>query len=123
MKLAILFSLLTSTYAFVAAPQIGLAKTTTALSAASPIGNFRRKDDWSDKPISERKSTTPVSAKKVNKIQRAIMKDVVLDPDYFLAWAVGLLGPLILWYHPCKCFEVSHFTWIHNDPAISESFF
>lgn len=110
MKLAILFSLLTSTYAFVATPQ-RLTKTTT-LSAASSIGNSRRKDDWSDKPISDRKSTKPVPTKKVNAIQRAMMKDVILDPDYFLTFAVGLLGPLILWYHPCKFFEV-FFTFSH----------
>ena len=121
MKLAILFSLLTSTYAFVAAPP-RLTRSTT-LSAASSIGNPRRKDDWSDKPISERKSTKPVPTKKVNAIQRRMMKDVILDPDYFLTWAVGLLGPLILWYHPCKCLEIVLIFHIHNDPSISESFF
>lgn len=28
------------------------------------------------------------------------MKDVVLDPDYTLTWAMALLGGLIIWYHP-----------------------
>jgi len=28
------------------------------------------------------------------------MKDVVLPPDYSLTWALGLLGPLIIFYHP-----------------------
>jgi hypothetical protein len=121
MKLAILLSFVTSTYAFEMAPQ-RLTKPTT-LSAASPIGGFRRKDDWSDKPISERKSTKSVPVKKVNKFQRATTKDIVLDPNYFLTWAVGLLGPLILWYHPCKYLKVFFNFHIHNDPTISESYF
>lgn len=29
------------------------------------------------------------------------MKDVMIDPNYFLTWAMALLGPLIIWYHPC----------------------
>jgi hypothetical protein len=120
MKLAILFSFLTSTYAFVAAPQRLATKTTSSLSAATPVKN--RRDDWSDKPIPERKSTQPAPEKIVNNIQRAMMKDVVIDPDYFITWAVALLGPLILWYHPCKCFDDFHISH-HNDPAISESFF
>lgn len=41
------------------------------------------------------------------------MPDVMLEPDYFLTVAVALLGPLIIWYHPCESMyvmnEQSHF--------------
>ena len=53
-------------------------------------------------PIFEKKSTTPVAARKVNPIDRMRMKDVVIPPNFFLGWSVAALGPLIAWYHPRK---------------------
>jgi hypothetical protein len=38
----------------------------------------------------------------VSKSDRSKMDDVMLDPNYFLTFAVAALGPLIMWYHPCK---------------------
>jgi hypothetical protein len=53
------------------------------------------------RPDSKKKSTKPVADRMVSKIDRMMMKDVVLDPDYTLTWAVGLVAPLIAWFHPC----------------------
>lgn len=76
--------------------------TPTALNVASTPRDFRKKDDWSNKPLYEPKSTTPVAHHKVTKRELAKMSNVVISPDYTLTWAVALLGPLIMWYHPCK---------------------
>ena len=74
----------------------------TKLSASTTGGNFR-KDDWTGYPTgTERKSTEPVARRKVSNLERARMEDVMIDPSYFLAFAVAALGPLIMWYHPCK---------------------
>lgn len=74
----------------------------TKLSASTTGGNFRP-NDWTGYPAdTERKSSTPVPARKVSKSDRAKMDDVMLDPNYFLTFAVAALGPLIMWYHPCK---------------------
>jgi hypothetical protein len=59
-------------------------------------------DSWSNKPLYFPESTTPVAARKVSKFERMRMSDVVIPPNFFLAYAVALLGPLIMWYHPCK---------------------
>jgi hypothetical protein len=72
------------------------------LNVASTPRDFRKKDDWSTKPLYEPKSTTPVAHHKVTKRELAKMSNVVISPDYTLTWAVALLGPLIMWYHPCK---------------------
>lgn len=87
----------TTASAFVA-PSGVATKTTTALHVAStPPDNF---DNWSDKPLYSPQSTTPVPTKKVSKWERMRMKDVVIKPNFSLAAAVALLGPLIMWYHP-----------------------
>lgn len=96
MKLALALAFLTAVSAFQTGPSP--AFTRTSLNAAT-AGDYR-KDDWSDKPLFERKSTTPVAARKVSKMERSRMKDVILPPDFTLTWAVLLLGPLIMWYHP-----------------------
>ena len=54
------------------------------------------------KPLSTPKSTTPVPTKKLNWIQKQMLPDVMIDPDFSLTWQVALLGPLIWWYHPCE---------------------
>jgi hypothetical protein len=45
-----------------------------------------------------------VPSKVVTQRERNMMKDVVIDPDYWLSLNVALLCPLILAYHPCKLF-------------------
>lgn len=95
MKFALLLSAFAAASAFQVAPQ---QRGATKLGAAT-TGDFH-KDDWSEKPILERKSTTPVATRKVTPFQRSMMKDVVIPPDFSLTWAVALLGPLIAWYHP-----------------------
>ena len=69
---------------------------TLSLSSISPDG-FRR-----NKPLYKPKDTTPVPVHNVNFLQRALIGDVVLDPDYTLTWSLALLGGLIILYHPCK---------------------
>jgi len=100
-------ALLSSTVsAFVPSTFVASSPTTTTdkgLSASTTGGNFR-KDDWTGYPTGmERKSTKPVAAsKKVSNFARSRMDDVMIDPNYFLTLAVAALGPLIIWYHPCK---------------------
>lgn len=72
------------------------------LFAATSIPPGGKRDGFSDKPIYERKSTTPIADRKVSWIEKNMMEDVMLEPDYFLTWALALLGGLIIWYHPCK---------------------
>lgn len=100
MKLLVSLSLLAAAHGFVASPA---PKAKTSLNVATqPKGGKNMWDDWSNKPLPKRQSTTPVAKKKVSKMERAMMKDRVLDPDYTLALSVAALGPLIAWYHPCK---------------------
>ena len=56
-----------------------------------------------------RDASPSVPSKVVTQRERNMMKDVVIDPDYWLSLNVALLCPLILWYHPCKCFELFAF--------------
>jgi hypothetical protein len=49
-------------------------------------------------------TTTPKPVRNVNWLAKQSINDVILDPDYTLTWAFGLLGPLICWYHPGKFF-------------------
>ena len=49
-----------------------------------------------------RDASKSVPTKVVTQRERNMMKDVVIDPDYWLSFNVALLCPLILWYHPCK---------------------
>jgi hypothetical protein len=49
-----------------------------------------------------RDASPSVPSKVVTQRERNMMKDVVIDPDYWLSLNVALLCPLILWYHPCK---------------------
>ncbi len=102
MKFSLLLLSLTSTVsAFNLAPVESVSKT--ALSAASTGNNFnKRPNDWTGYALSEKTSTTPVSARKVSPFQRTMMADVMIEPNYFLTWAVAALCPLIIWYHPCK---------------------
>ena len=73
--------------------------TKTSLNVASvPPEDL---DSWSNKPLNSHETTTPVADPKFNVFKRAMMKDVVLPPDYSLTWIVGLCGPLIMAYHPC----------------------
>jgi hypothetical protein len=103
MRFIVLFSLLASTSAFVVNPASVASTTSLGAATAGPLP----KDDWSDKPLGHIKETTPVAERKVNAFQRAMMKDVIISPDYFLAWSTALLGPLIWWYHPSYAIDGS----------------
>jgi len=106
MKLSLLFlSLAGTASAFVTAPA---RVVTTSLSAAATGDDFNKKpNDWTGYPLTEKKSTAPVASRKVTPAQRAKMADVMIDPNYFITFAVAALGPLIMWYHPCKLTPVS----------------
>lgn len=76
-----------------------VGKPTTALRMSSIAP--KQTDDWIDKPLHEPASTKPsASDKRSNWLAKQAMEDVMIDPDYFLAWSTFLLGPLIMWYHP-----------------------
>lgn len=77
-------------------------KGASSLPMASTVGvndGYRNKKPFS----TPKKTTTRVPAKKVNWIQKQMLSDVMIDPDFSLTWTVALLGPLIWWYHPCEC--------------------
>jgi Protein of unknown function (DUF3119) len=105
----------------VAAFSPSVKRGASSLPMASTVGvndgAYRNK-----KPFSTPKSTTPVPAKKVNWIQKQMLSDVMIDPDFSLTWTVALLGPLIWWYHPCESLfvgvswhmECAHFSHITN---------
>lgn len=114
MKLLISVSLLAGCNGFVVSPA-SQAKTALNVATQPPIGNGKTWDDWSKKPIPPRESTTPVAKKNVSKMERAMMKDRVIEPNFYLAAAVALLGPLIAWYHPCKfCFVRISLDFVHD---------
>lgn len=94
MKLSVLFLCLTGASAFTA-PQFAATTKSSALSLSSI------RADW-DKPLKSPKMTTstPKPVRNVNWLAKQSINDVILDPDYTLTWAFGLLGPLICWYHP-----------------------
>lgn len=92
--------LLATSQAFIIVPNSKRAKSEIQV-ASPPLGE----DDWTGKPIPARTSTVPTPVNKVSKAQRAKIADRIIDPDYTLALGVFLLGPLIAWYHPCKCCE------------------
>lgn len=101
MKLTLaLLSLASAASAFQLAPTTRVMATTSL--AAATTGDNMKPNDWTGYPVGQKKSTTPVPARKVNGLQRATMPDVMLDPSFSLTWAIGALGPLIMWYHPCK---------------------
>lgn len=80
--------------------KVSIASRTLHLSASSMEPNKKSRDGWTGKPGYVAKSMEPVADKNVSKLQRMTMKDVMIDPNYFLTWAVALLCPLIIWYHP-----------------------
>ncbi len=98
-------------------PVAPMVHRATALSMASSMAPNKRAaplDDWSNKPLYERKSTTPVAVRNVSKRERERIPDVMIDPNYFLTWGVLLLGPLIWWYHPCKFVKSGHFCYLRS---------
>jgi hypothetical protein len=77
--------------------------TTTDLQMSASSFDQKSNDGWTGKPGYVKSSTKSVpSSKQVSKLERMTMKDVMIDPNYYLTYAVALLGPLIMWYHPCK---------------------
>lgn len=96
--------LITSLVAAAAGFQPAVQRRNAFLKMASTVAprSSPSLDDWSNKPLPQRKSTTPVAVRKVSKQERERIPDVMIDANYFLTWGVALLGPLIWWYHPCK---------------------
>jgi hypothetical protein len=86
-----------TTVAFAPSPAVSIRKASSSLNMASSL---MPKDGYSNKPLFERKSTKPVADRNVSWIQRQTMPDVIIEPSYFLTFAVAILGPLIWWYHP-----------------------
>jgi hypothetical protein len=104
MKIALFLSLCTVVSAFTATKRTALS--TSSLNVASTPDKM---DQWSNYPLHVPESTTPVAARKVSKWERMTMADVVIPPDFSLSWAVAILGPLIMWYHPCEYNAVYNF--------------
>jgi hypothetical protein len=94
--------------------------TTTSLNVA---GGFRNGDDnsrhkvgsaaqdqkgyWGDMPLKQQRDrqyrqSPSVPARAVSPSEVRKMDDVMINEDYWLTWAMAMLGPLIIWYHPCK---------------------
>lgn len=102
MKLWIAALLASSAVAFApVATHVGSKQSSSPISMASTVDRFP-KDDYSNKPLYQPKSTTPVADRKVSWLERQTLPDVMIEPSYFLTWAVLALGPLIWWYHPCE---------------------
>lgn len=97
MKLTVFFLLAAATNAFSPWSVGSHHVSKLALKAAS---TNQPRNDWSDKAPFQRQSSTPVATKKVSWLQRQMMEDVMIDPDYLLSAATALLCPLIIWYHP-----------------------
>jgi hypothetical protein len=77
----------------------------TDLRMAASSFDPKPNDGWTGKSGYVKKSSKPTpSTKQVSKWERMTMQDVMIDPNYYLTYAVALLGPLIMWYHPCKYF-------------------
>ena len=99
--LSLLSTALVATHAF--SP---LATTRTATTEVSMAASSFEPDrtGWRNKPIAhkgDRSTPSVASPKAASWLERQTMGSVMIDPDYFLAVAVFLLGPLIMWYHPC----------------------
>jgi hypothetical protein len=75
-------------------------RQTSLHMVASSTGPSNLNDGWTGKPGYVRKSTPSIADKKISKVERMAKSDVMVDPNYFLSWAVALLCPLIIWYHP-----------------------
>lgn len=71
--------------------------TLTALDAVSTGNNFP-KGDWEGYSLHKREDTVPQTSTSRGRAK----DDVIIDPNFSLAAAVFALGPLIMWYHPCK---------------------
>mmetsp|Transcript_27579 Transcript_27579/g.38985 ORF Transcript_27579/g.38985 Transcript_27579/m.38985 type:complete len:250 (+) Transcript_27579:71-820(+) len=54
-------------------------------------------DDWSEKKLHKPIDTTPKLSRPKGRQQ---MKDVILEPNYYLTWCFAAVGFLIMWYHP-----------------------
>jgi len=98
MKLSLLIAttLFAGTTAFV--PQTYVKPQTTAVHMSSVPGDF-----WKNKRPSfgaSKDATKADSIKPGNWLQRQMMDDVIIDPDYYLTWSFALVGALITWYHP-----------------------
>jgi hypothetical protein len=92
--------------------------TTTALGVAGGYhrnSNGQKKpaaaaqddeDYWAGMPLrgGRDRSTEPVADRAVTASDRRRMEDVMIKEDYWLTWAMAMLGPLIIWYHPCTFF-------------------
>lgn len=92
-----------SAFAPMTATTVTKASSELYMSASSIGPNKKSSDGFTGRPGYVAKSMEPVADKQVSKLQRMTMKDVMIEPNYFLTWAVTLLCPLIIWYHPCKC--------------------
>jgi len=94
---ALLFALLLSSATAFFVPSHTAGQTTSLKVASVPPEDL---DSWTGKPLNTHETTTPLADPKFNRLNRMMMKDVVLPPDYSLTWVLALLGPLIMVYHP-----------------------
>jgi hypothetical protein len=117
-----LASLLSASHGFVAttgfAHPATITTSTTSLNVAGGLHNDNRKVGsaaqdrkgyWGDMPLKQqrdkqyRESPSVPAIKAVSPSDVRRMDDVMINEDYWLTWAMAMLGPLIIWYHPCEC--------------------
>lgn len=79
-----------------------LAKGCSSATALSMSSVAPKLDGWKDKPLYSPKETTPEPVRHVSWFERQMQGDIILDPDYSLAWMFLILGFAIVGYHPCK---------------------
>jgi hypothetical protein len=83
-------------------PSTTTSRLVTDLRMSASSFDPKPNDGWTGKPGYVPKSAESVpSTKQLSKWERMTMEDVMVDPNYYLTYAVALLGPLIMWYHPC----------------------
>mmetsp|Transcript_17557 Transcript_17557/g.26023 ORF Transcript_17557/g.26023 Transcript_17557/m.26023 type:complete len:254 (-) Transcript_17557:321-1082(-) len=98
------------TFLIIAATTIGCASgafvpsssTFVAQKQQIALGSSIRAEDFMDKPLTPKgqKSTPSKAVRPVSWIEKQTKEDVMIEPDYYLSWAMAALGFLIMWYHP-----------------------
>eukprot|EP00546_Thalassionema_frauenfeldii_P010586 CAMPEP_0178918178 /NCGR_PEP_ID=MMETSP0786-20121207/13681_1 /TAXON_ID=186022 /ORGANISM="Thalassionema frauenfeldii, Strain CCMP 1798" /LENGTH=256 /DNA_ID=CAMNT_0020591857 /DNA_START=53 /DNA_END=823 /DNA_ORIENTATION=- len=77
-----------------------LAKGCSSVTALRMSSVAPKLDGWKDKPLYSPKETTPEPVRHVSWFERQMQGDIILDPDYSLAWMFLILGFAIVGYHP-----------------------
>ena len=96
MKLVVLLLMSSKALSFNLPLQTSFSSKLKAVST----GKGFPEEEWAGYALHKRSDTVPIPSESASR--RFAMDDVMIDPNYSLAAAVCALGPLIMWYHPCK---------------------